>query len=159
MDLPHVIAIWLHTVAFVIAWGYYGILRRIVLPGLARSVDLPRRASAVVEIEGRALPLIGISLVLFTVTGVGLLVADPDYRGLGNVFATTWSTLMCIKHGLVIALVVLGVVLDRLVRTLPEAAGDAARASTLHRVRLCAEGATALGALIALCTALAQAAA
>jgi hypothetical protein len=28
MDILQVLAVWLHTLAFVIAWGYYGILGR-----------------------------------------------------------------------------------------------------------------------------------
>lgn len=26
MDNPQLLAVWLHTLAFVIAWGYYGVL-------------------------------------------------------------------------------------------------------------------------------------
>ena len=40
-----VIALWLHTVAFVIAWGYYGILGRMVLPALQKRLGVLERAS------------------------------------------------------------------------------------------------------------------
>ena len=74
MDVPQVLAVWLHTVAFVIAWGYYGVLGRMVLPGLARTLDPRARTATLAEIERRALPLIGVSLVLFMLTGAYLLV-------------------------------------------------------------------------------------
>jgi uncharacterized membrane protein len=159
MDLGQVFAVWLHTLAFVIAWGYYGILGRMVLPGLERSLDPLARAAALVAIERRALPLVGLSLVLFVVTGSYLLVVDVHYAGLGDFFASTWTTLMLVKHLLVIGLVVLGVYVDRLIRRIGEATSDGARESALGRLKLSAEGATGLGALIVLATVAAQAAA
>ena len=159
MDVLLVLAVWLHTVAFVIGWGYYGVLGRMVLPALARSLDGPAQASALVAIERRALPLIVVSLVLFTVTGSYLLVADPQYQGLGNVLASAWTVLMLVKHVLVVGLVVLGVAVDRIARRVGGAASDAARASGIHRLGLAAEGATILGALFVLLTAAAQVAA
>jgi uncharacterized membrane protein len=158
MDVAHVFATWLHTLAFVIAWGYYGILGRMVLPGLERSLERPAQAAALVAIERRALPLVAISLALFTVTGTYLLVIDPRYAGLGN-FSTTWATLMLVKHVLVVILVLLGVGVDRLIRAAAAVTSADARVSALHRVRLSAEGATALGALIVLLTGVAQASA
>ena len=40
MDIGLILALWLHTLAFVIAWGDYGVLGRIILPALARSLDV-----------------------------------------------------------------------------------------------------------------------
>ena len=159
MDIPLVLAMWLHTVAFVIAWGYYGVLGRMVLPGLERSLERPAQAAALVAIERRALPLVVLSMVLFVVTGSYLLVVDTHYAGLGDFFASTWTTLMLVKHVLVVALVIVGVYIDRLIRHAGEATSDGARESALRRVALSAEGATALGALIVLLTAAAQVAA
>jgi uncharacterized membrane protein len=159
MDLPQVLAVWLHTLAFVIAWGYYGILGRMVLPGLERSLERPAQAAALVAIERRALPLVVLSLALFTATGTYLLVVDPKYAGLGDFFASTWTTLLLVKHVLVVGLVVLGVAVDRLIRRVGEATSETARESALRRLALSAEGATGLGALIVLLTVAAQAAA
>lgn len=159
MNVLLVLAVSLHTVAFVIAWGYYGVLGRMVLPGLERSLDRTAQAAALAAIERRALPLIALSLVLFTVTGTYLLVVDSHYAGLGNVFASTWTTLMLVKHGLVVGLVGLGLVVDRLIRRAGEATSDGDRAAVLRRVGLGAEGASGLGAAIVLLTAAAQVAA
>jgi uncharacterized membrane protein len=151
-----VLALWIHTLALVIVLGYYGILGRITIPALERSLDLPAQVKVLVAIERRALPLVLLSVVLFVVTGTYLLVVNPQYAGLGHFFATTWSSLMVIKHGIVIVLVVLGVILDWLIRDVAQETDDPRRKSGLRRIRLGAEGATALGALAILLTAAAQ---
>jgi uncharacterized membrane protein len=156
-DLPVVLATWLHTIAFVIAWGYYGVLGRIVLPGLAGSLDGVAQATTLRAIERRALPLLGISISLFVVTGAYLLVVDPRYAGLGNLAANDWTALMAIKHALVVVLVVLAVVVDRLVRRISEAGDAASRAAASGRLRLAAEAATGVGAAVVLLTAIAHA--
>jgi uncharacterized membrane protein len=155
-DIAELLAIWLHTVAFVIAWGYYGILGRIVLPAIERSLDGASQAKTLVSIERRAVPLVLISMVLFVVTGTYLLVIDEDYAGLGNVVANSWTTLMLVKHLVIVVLVGLGVAVDVLIRRAGAASDDATRASILHRARLGAEAATALGALVVLLTVAAQ---
>jgi uncharacterized membrane protein len=156
MDIPQVLAVWVHTVGFVIAWGYYGILGRMILPALERSLDGPERAAALVAIERRAVPLVLLSAGLFVATGVYLLLVDSHYEGLGNVFASTWTTLMLVKHGLVVGLVVLAVAIDFLVERVAIATTEPARTSATRRLARTTEGATALGALIVLLTAAAQ---
>ena len=156
MDVLQLLAIWLHTLAFVIAWGYYGILGRIVLPALERSLDQPAASRTLVAVERRALPLVLLSVALFVVTGSYLLLASPKYAGLGDFFANTWTTLMLLKHLVVAVLVALAVAVDLLIRRAGEASDDATGAAALHRVRLAAEGATGLGALVILLTAAAQ---
>ena len=157
MDLAHVLAVWLHTLALVIVLGYYGILARVVLPAFERSLDRSAQGPTLMAIERRALPLLVLSIALFTGTGVYLLVIDPDYAGLGNLFASPWTTLMFVKHLLVVGLVVLGVAVDRLVRRVDAAKSDDVRGAALHRLELSAEAATGLGALAILFTAAAQA--
>ncbi|HET9615119.1 MAG TPA: hypothetical protein VFP22_09925, partial [Candidatus Limnocylindrales bacterium] len=134
MDIGLLVATWIHTVAFVIAWGYYGILGRVTLPALERSLDPPARARTLVAIERIALPLVLLSMALFVVTGTYLLLVDPRYAGLGNFFANAWSTLMLAKHGVVVVLVALGVTVDVLIRRAGVAADDADRASALRAV-------------------------
>jgi uncharacterized membrane protein len=155
VDVVLLLAIWIHTVAFVIAWGYYGILGRVVLPALGRSLDVEDAVHALAAVERRALPLVLGSIVLFVVTGSYLLVVDPHYAGLGNVLANSWTILMLVKHLVVIALIALGVAVDVGVRRAAEA-DDTGRGSALGRVRLAAEAATGLGALVVLLTVAAQ---
>lgn len=156
MDFALVLALWIHTLGLVIAMGYYGILGRILIPSLERTVRGPELAESLAAIERRALPLVLLSVVLFVLTGTYLLVVNPHYGGLGNFFATTWSTLMLVKHALVICFVALGVAVDWFARDLVYAPDDRALRSAVRRVRLCAEVATGLGALIILLTVAAQ---
>jgi uncharacterized membrane protein len=156
MDVALVVAIWLHTLGFVVVMGYYGVLGRILIPAIERSLDGSAQAVALKGIERRALPLVLLSMALFAITGAYLLVVDAKYEGLGNFFASTWTTLMLVKHLVVVVLVVLGVAVDVLIRRLSVAASKSDRRSDLLRIELAAEGATALGALIILLTAAAQ---
>jgi uncharacterized membrane protein len=109
-----------------------------------------------VAIEHRALPLVLLSVVLFLVTGSYLLVANSHYAGLGDFFANTWTTLMLLKHLVVAGLVALAIGVDLLIRKADEAADDATATAALHRLRLTAEAATVLGALVVLLTVAAQ---
>jgi len=152
-----VLATWVHTLAFVIAWGFYGVLGRMILPALSGTLGRPAQVDVLVAIDRRAMPFILLCVVLFAVTGTWLLLASPEYAGLGNLFASTWTTLMFAKHVLVVALVILGVLAHQLIARLEHAGDDAARAALLGRLRLATEGATALGAIIALLTVAAQA--
>jgi uncharacterized membrane protein len=157
MDVAQVLSVSLHTIAFVIAWGYYGVLGRIVLPGLARSLDRRAQGAALEAIERRALPLVGLSVGLFVVTGSYLLVTDTSYAGLGNVFASSWTVLMLVKHVLIGVLVVVAIAIDRLIRRLAAASTDHEREAGFRLLGWSTEGATAIGALIVLLTAAAQA--
>jgi uncharacterized membrane protein len=158
VEIGHVLAIWFHTVALVIAWGYYGILGRIALPALERSLDRQAIPAALLAIERRAAPLVVVSAVLFTLTGTYLLVIDPHYAGPGNVTASSWTLLMLVKHVLVLGFVALAIAVDRLVRRIARTGDAARRQRDLRWVGLGAEVATVLGALIVLLTAIAQSA-
>lgn len=154
MDVVEVGALWLHAVAMVIVVGYYGVLARIVLPALRRSLDGPSLASAVLAVERRALPLVLIAIVMFIVTGVYLLVIDQQYTGVGD-FSSTWSTMMLVKHLVVLAMIALGVAVDRLARAVGEAS-DEGRPQTLDVLSLAAEATMALGVIVLLLTTVAQ---
>ena len=158
MDIASAIATWVHTLALVIVMGYYGVLGRLVITSLQRSLDSISQAKALSALERRALPLVVLSVVLFIVTGTYLLFVSDRYEGLGNLFASTWTTLILLKHLVVVAFIALGVVVDIFVRDLPELTTDVDRGAALRRVRLTAELATGTGALVILLTALAQAA-
>jgi uncharacterized membrane protein len=156
MDFGLVIATWLHTVAFVIAWGYYGILARFVLPALKETTAGPVLGTSLAAIDRRAMPFVLLTVVLFLATGSYLLVTNPSYEGLGN-FGSTWATLMLIKHGLIVVLIAVGVTVHFMIDGVELAADDAARRAGARRLGLAAEIATVLGAVIVLLTAAAQA--
>lgn len=146
MDIALLVALWLHTVAFVIAWGYYGIVGRFVIPVLDASGSDVTRESLLVAIEKRALPFILLTVAIFVITGTYLLLVDDRYAGLGNFFASGWTVLMLVKHVVIVGLVAAAVWYDYLVRRLAD----------IRRARIAAEIATGLGAVVALLTVAAQ---
>jgi uncharacterized membrane protein len=129
----------------------------VILPGLRRSLDGPVLTRALLAIEQRAVPLLLLSVVLFAMTGGYLLFTDDRYDGIGNFFATTWTTLMLVKHLLIGAMVAVGVVIDLLIDRLSVTEDDRERRHGLGRLTLALEAMTGLGAIVILLTAAAQA--
>lgn len=154
MDITHVAAIWFHALAMVVVIGYYAVLSRIVLPALSRTLDGAALARAVPAVERRALPLVGIAIVVFVVTGVYLLAIDGRYAGVAS-FATTWAVLILVKHVVVGVMVVLGIGIDRLAAAVGDVP-DGGRGRTLELLALAMDTMTALGAIVLLLTAAAQ---
>ncbi len=156
MDYLEIGAAWLHTLAFLIVLGYYGILGRFIVPALERTLDGPLLARALIALERQAIPFVLLAVAIFIVSGAYLVVSDPNYEGLGNVSGSAWATLMLLKHLLVAGLVGFGVAVDLLIRDLDWAADAAARHTAVRRIRLTADGLTGLGAVIILLTVVAQ---
>ena len=140
-----------HLVIAVAVWAVLSAVLMLLVAGIQ---VLPAIASNEARIQDHAFVLL--TVVLFVMTGSYLLVTDDQYQGLGD-FGSTWAQLMLVKHVLVVALVALGAVVDWLVRDAAAATSPDARATALHRLRLATEGATVVGALIALLTAASQA--
>ena len=157
MDVLHVASSWLHELAAVALLGYYASLAFVVLPAV-RGTAGRSLGAAIQATERRALPWLLACVVVFFVTGISLLVSDAHFGGIGNLFASTWSTLLAAKHVLVIVMVVVGAVVDLLLvpdMTLAETDAEVARAYA--RVRRSMLALTLLGALVLLLTAAAQA--
>ncbi len=156
MDLLHVGAMWLHEIAAVVLLGYYGMLALVFLPALRRTVVGPALGEAVESTERRARPWLIASVVIFLATGVYLLATDPRFTGIGAL-SNSWSLLILAKHGLVIAMLVLGALMDWLLAPDVALAGtEAERAHAFGRVLASAAGMTVLGAIVLLLTAAAQ---
>ncbi|MEW5989909.1 MAG: hypothetical protein AB1736_01010 [Chloroflexota bacterium] len=157
MDVMQVGATWLHLLATVAMLGYYAVFGLVLLPVIARIVPAAELRAAVVAVEGRAMPLIIGSLIVFLATGIYLMVSDPAYGGLGDVGGSTWATLFLVKHLVVGAMVGVGVVIDALVvrRFAGPRSPDQAAAI---RLLVGASGLmTLLGAMVLLLTAAGQA--
>jgi hypothetical protein len=156
MDVLQILAITVHTLGLVIALGYYGLLGRLILPALRPTLDGPGLVAALVALERRAMPLVVLSAVAFSLTGAWLLVDSPQYAGPGNVFASTWTTLMLLKHVLIAGIVGLALLVHRQVGRIGAALPALTPEADLRRLSLYAEGLTALGAIVILLTATAQ---
>jgi uncharacterized membrane protein len=112
---------------------------------------------AVASIGRRSRPMLVLAVVLFLVSGIYLLVSAGRYSGAGNLFATTWTTLLTVKHLVVLVMLGLGVAVDRLSLAVGDAATDDERRTLAGVLGLATEGMTALGALVLVLTAAAQA--
>jgi putative copper export protein len=109
-----------------------------------------------VSVERQARPLLLPSVGLFVATGAFLLLADDQSEGIGNFFASTWTTLMLAKHGLIVVMVVLAGIVDFLVSEVSYAETDLDRDRLMGRLGLATEATTGVGALVVLLTAVAQ---
>lgn len=156
MDYVQAGAVAIHTLAMILVVGYYGILGRVILPALRGSLAGPELATTLLSVERRARPLLVLSVGLFVATGAFLLLADDQSRGIGSFLATTWTTLMLAKHGLIVVMVVLAAVVDFLVSEVSYAETDLERDRLLGRLCLSTEATTAVGAFVVLLTAAAQ---
>ncbi len=98
-------ATWIHTMAIVVLLGYYAVLSLIVLPWISSGGSRePGRVLA--ALERRALPWIVGSIALFTVTGLVLMAVHTGPN-------PVWTPLIIAKHVIVVAMVALGVAMDR----------------------------------------------
>jgi uncharacterized membrane protein len=156
MDSVRLGAITVHTLAMILVVGYYGILGRVILPALRRSLDGPTMATALVAVARRALPLIGLAVALFVVTGAYLLLSDEQYAGLGRFAASTWTTLMLVKHLVVVVMIVVAIGVDRLIGWVADPVDEEARERALGLLGLGVDTVTGLGALVVLLTVAAQ---
>ncbi len=157
MDTTWVGMTWLHALGMVGLLGYYASLALVVLPSLGRSLDGAAMARAVAAIGHRSRPMLVVTAVLFLVSGIYLLVSAGRYAGAGNLFATTWTTMLTVKHLLVLVMLALGVAVDRLGVAVGSAGSEDERRTLAGVLGLATEGMTALGALILVLTAVAQA--
>ena len=95
-------SVWLHALGTVILIGHYVLLSVIYIPVLEKGGGMYLSG-----ISKRSRPWMYAALVIFMVTGVYLMFADPNYLGVGN-FGNLWSVMMLVKHVLVIGMIGLG---------------------------------------------------
>jgi len=158
VDVEQAVAAWLHSLATVILLGYHALLALVVVPVMGRAVGPPTQGRVIPAVERRALPLILASIGVFLVTGMCMLFTDERFLGVGHFFGSTWSTLIVIKHVVVVALIGTGVYIDLLV--VPDIATPVDEVAQTAAVRRLARSASVIatrGAGVLLLTAAAQA--
>ncbi len=149
--------LWGHLLATVVLVGYYVLLAIVLIPAVSRVpgdgvADRLPAGTLLAAIERRALPFVLASLGVFLATGIGLQTADPRYLGLGQVQGA-WAGLLLAKHLVVVAMLVVGSLLDGfLIRAGREDSPPALGARLVWTARAQA----GLGALVLLITAAAQ---
>ncbi len=103
----------LHVLATIVFVGYYFFTGLIYLPVLERCLNAGALRELLEQVSARLRPFFGGSLLVFLVTGTYLMLINQNYQGLGNFFANPWSTLIVVKHGVVLAFLAIAVFSER----------------------------------------------
>lgn len=144
------LSVWLHALGTVILIGHYLLLSVIYLPVLMRY-----NPTIISEISKRSRPWLYISLLIFMVTGIYLMLVDPNYLGVGN-FGNGWGVMMLIKHILVVGMIGLGFWFNAILRAGPMMGSNHSGELGTRRFRLYSNLMAISGILILFLTALAQ---
>jgi uncharacterized membrane protein len=142
----------LHVLATVVFVGYYLFMGLIYLPVLERQMQMNALRELLERISARLRPYFGGSLLIFLVTGTYLMFINKNYLGPGHFFANPWSILIVVKHGLVLAFLVLAVFSERVFL----AQISDKRPAALKNFRFAVNINTILGVIIVLMTSTAQ---
>ncbi len=144
------LSVWLHALGTVVLIGHYLLLSGIYLPVLTRY-----NGNILSEISKRSRPWMYVSLLIFMVTGIILMFADPNYLGVGN-FSNVWAVMMLVKHILVVGMIALGFWFNAILRVGPMMGSNNSADLGIRRFRLYSNLMAISGVLVLLLTALAQ---
>lgn len=144
------LSVWLHALGTVILIGHYLLLAVIYLPVLERGGGM-----FLSQISKRSRFWMYGSLVIFMVTGIYLMLVDPNYLGVGD-FGNLWSVMMLIKHLLIVGMIALGFWYNAFLRVGPMMASTNSADMGIRRFRLYSNLMAISGVLVLLLTALAQ---
>lgn len=144
------LSVWLHALGTVVLIGHYLLLSVIYLPVLAKN-----NGTILSEISKRSRPWLYTSLLIFMVTGIYLMLIDPNYLGIGN-FSNTWAVMMLVKHILVVGMIALGFWFNAILRVGPMMGSNNSAELAIRRFRLYSNLMALSGILVLLLTALAQ---
>jgi len=142
---------WLHELATVVFIGFFVLLAMIYLPVLSRV----EYRGALSEISKRSRSWMYAALIVFIITGVYLLMADPNYLGVGN-FNNAWSVIMLLKHLLVVVMIAMGFWFNAILRVGPLMSANTGADQATSRFQGYVLAMAICGALVLLLTALAQ---
>ena len=144
------LSVWLHAVGTVILIGHYLLLSVVYLPVLEKN-----GGAFLSEISKLSRPWMYFSLVIFMVTGIYLMFADPNYLGVGD-FGNFWSVMMLVQHLLVMGMIGLGFWYNAFLRVGPMMASNNNAELGIRRFRMYSSLMAISGVLVLLLTALAQ---
>jgi uncharacterized membrane protein len=144
------LSVWLHAVGTVILIGHYLLLSVIYLPVLEKG-----GGTFLSQISKHSRPWMYASFVIFMVTGIYLMFADPNYLGVGD-FGNFWSVMMLVKHLLIVGMIALGFWYNAFLRAGPMMASSNNAELGIRRFRMYSNLMAISGVLVLLLTALAQ---
>jgi len=144
------LSVWLHALATVILIGHYLLLSVIYLPVLEKN-----NGAALSEISKRSRSWMYISLGVFAITGIYLMLVDPNYLGIGQ-FGNLWSMMMLFKHVLIVGMIGLGFWFNAIWRVGPMMISNNSAELGIRRFRLYSNLMAIAGVWVLLLTALSQ---
>ena len=144
------VSVWLHALGTVILIGHFLLLSLMYLPVLAKN-----NGTILSEISKRSRPWMYISLLIFIVTGIYLMFADPNYLGFGD-FGNLWGILMLVKHLLILGMIAMGFWFNAILRVGPMMSSNTGAAQAIARFRWYSNAMAVSGVVVLLLTALAQ---
>jgi uncharacterized membrane protein len=142
----------LHALAMLVFIGHYLLTSLIYLPALSK---LDNGAKALGEMSARSRKWLYGSILVFFVTGVHLMLVDPNYMGIGN-FSNPWALLMLIKHIVILVMIALGFWYNMLQRVGPAMRSNSAAAQGVAKFRQYSNIMAVCGVLVLALTALSQ---
>lgn len=143
------LSVWLHALATVVFIGHFVLLAVIYLPVLSKN------GPALSEISRRSRYWMYASLIVFMITGIYLMLVDPNYLGIGN-FSNFWAVMMLVKHILIVAMIAMGFWFNAILRVGPLMGSNNSAESGIARFRWHVNAMAICGVLVLLLTAIAQ---
>jgi uncharacterized membrane protein len=145
---------WLHALATVVFIGYFVLLALIYLPAMKDQPEIPVGA-ILGGFSKRSRTWMYAALLIFMITGIHLMLVDPNYLGVGN-FRNIWSILMLVKHILIMGMIASGFWFNAILRVGPMLSSKTGSAQAIDRFRLYNNGMAITGVMILLLTAISQ---
>lgn len=146
------LSVWLHAIATIIFVGHYLLLVLIYLPVLAKE---NRGGMILSAISKRSRVWLYASLIIFAITGIYLMIVDPNYLGIGN-FGNLWGVLMLIKHILIVGMIIIGFWFNAILRVGPMMSSNSGVDQSIVRFGLYSKLMSISGVLVLFLTAIAQ---
>ena len=153
---PTLIALsyWLHSLATAVFIGHFLLLALIYLPAMQQN-PLEVIGPILSAISRHSRRWLYASLLIFLVTGVYLMYADPEYLGVGD-FRNFWSIMMLVKHILIVVMIGAGFWFNAILRVGPMLSSHNSAGQAYGRFRQFVYIMAVSGVLVLLLTALAQ---
>lgn len=148
------ISTWLHALATVVFIGHFVLLALIYLPAVKDKPDIPTGAILGVFSKQSRYWMYA-ALLVFMITGIHLMIVDPNYLGIGN-FGNLWSVLMLVKHILIVGMIVAGFWFNAILRVGPMLSSNTGASQAFIRYRAYVNGMAVTGILVLLLTAFSQ---
>ncbi|CAG1013825.1 hypothetical protein ANAEL_04813 [Anaerolineales bacterium] len=145
---------WFHTLATVVFIGHFVLLALIYIPAMKDKPDIPV-GTVLGAFSKQSRHWLYAALLVFIVTGIHLMLVDPNCLGVGN-FDNLWCILMLIKHILIVGMIGAGFWFNAILRVGLMLSSNTGLPQAFNRFRFYANGMAVTGTLVLLLTAFSQ---